>query len=142
MDKNQYFIHINRAQVKVTEEVHRVYHKMGRRERYLGERDATQGKILYSDLDTQEVTGEEMIPDLNAVNIEDSVVQSLMKKALHDALETLSGDEQTLIEMLYFANCGAGITQRDAAAVLGISQPAVKKRHDKIINKMRVLIVS
>ena len=106
------------------------------------ERDAAHGKALYSDMDTDEMTGEGMIPDLDAKSVEQTAIDGIMTDKLRQCLDLLSEDERKLIEMLYFANSGDGMTQREAAVALGISQPAVKKRHDKIISKLRALIIS
>ena len=137
-NNGQFYIRTDGQLVPVTEEVYREYHKMRRRERYLEERDTVHGKVLYSDLDTSDLTGEDMVPDLDTHSIEDTVIHQFMTEKLHEALEILSDNDQSLIKMLYFSN--GGKSQHEAAKMLGISQPAIKKRHDKIIRKLRLLI--
>jgi RNA polymerase sigma factor (sigma-70 family) len=139
-ENKQFFIRVNGQLVSVTEKVYREYYKMERRERYLEERDAAHGTVLYSDMDTDEILGEETIPDMEAASVEDIAIHRIMAAVLRDALEMLSDEEKALITIMYFFNGGKGMTQREAAEILGISQPAVKKRHDKIIMKLRAKI--
>jgi RNA polymerase sigma factor (sigma-70 family) len=134
------FIRVQGQLVPVTEQVYREHHKMKRRAIYLEERDEARGKVLYSDMDTDELTGEDMIPDCSAESIEDTISRRLMAEKLRAAIEVLLDDERMLIEMIYYSNGGKGMTQREASERLGISQPAIKKRHDKIISKFRILI--
>ena len=141
-EHKQFFIRVGGQLVAVAEEVYREYYRMSRRERYLEERDAAHGKALYSDMDTEEMTGEGMIPGPDAKSVEQTAIDGIMTNNLRQCLALLSEDERKLIEMLYFANNGVGMTQREAAVALGISQPAVKKRRDKIIGKLRSLIIS
>ncbi len=44
-------------------EVYRAYYSIERHTRTLDEKDIRNGKVLYSDLDTDELLGEEMVPD-------------------------------------------------------------------------------
>ena len=136
-EKKQFYICADGQLVAVTEEVYNEYYKMSRRERYLEERDAVHGKVLYSDMDTDEILGEETIPDMDGKSAEQIAIDGIMVEKLREAIEILSDDDKKFIEMIYFSNNGFGMSQREAAAVLGISQPAVKKRHDKIIGKLR-----
>lgn len=138
-NNKKFFIRVNRVLVEVPEEIYREHHKMERRARYIEERDLIQGKVLYSDMDTDEMTGEDMMPDLNAESVENVVLQRIAKGLLEDALAVLSNEELGIIEMLYFADDGGGLSQREVAKIIGISQPAVHKRHEKIIKKLKKL---
>jgi len=53
---------------------------------------------------------------------------------LQEALQALSEKERLLIKYVYFD----GLTERETADMLEISQPAVTKRKHKIIKKLRV----
>ena len=52
---------------------------------------------------------------------------------LREALQTLCEEERQLLEYLYYD----GLIEREVAAILEISQPAVTKRKHKIIQKLR-----
>jgi len=58
----QFYIYIGGNPVEVSAEIYYTYHTMVRREKYQYERDNANGTYLYSNLDTNEVLGEEMIP--------------------------------------------------------------------------------
>ena len=51
---------------------------------------------------------------------------------LREALQTLGEEERQLLEYLYYD----GLSEREVATILGISQPAVTKRKHKIIQKL------
>ena len=54
---------------------------------------------------------------------------------LHKFLLELSKEEQWLIQELYFEER----TEREVASVLGLSQKAINKRRQKILEKLRKL---
>lgn len=81
---------------------------------------------------------EECIPDETDCGFEDSIIQNMMIEKLVQALSSLTGEEQMIIELIYYKN----MSQRVAAKVFGISQPALKKRLDKVHDKLRNLMNS
>ncbi|WP_455437595.1 sigma-70 family RNA polymerase sigma factor [Hungatella hathewayi] len=66
-------------------------------------------------------------------NVEEMVIRRMEVQQLHKALTFLSKEERDLIDHLYFKEC----TEREIAAKTGISQNAVNKRRQKILNKLR-----
>ena len=67
--EEKYYIHISKIQVEVTEEVYHAYHQMERHERYLIEKYLAHDVWQYSNLDTENILGEEMLIDLqSAIN--------------------------------------------------------------------------
>ena len=69
---------------------------------------------------------------------EDTVLRNLSYEKLHEALTLLTAEEQTLITALFFDEQ----TERDAATALGISQPAIHKRKNKILEKLKLFLES
>jgi len=136
MSKQEFFIRAGGQRIEVTEEVYLTYYRSKRRERYLDERDTVQGKVLYSNMDTDEMTGEDMLADLNATSVEDSVMQSLMTDELYKALDKLPEPERALIKALFFQ----GMTERQAAATFGLSQKGIHKRKIKILSTLRKIL--
>ena len=132
-ENKKYYIKIDRQLVSVTEEIYREYHKMGRREKYLEERDAAHGTFNYSDNDTDEMSGEESIANTESPSLEDKAYKNILLSKIWECVGKLTEDEQTIIEALYTRD----MTQREAAELFGISQPGIKKRHDKIISKLK-----
>ena len=132
-ENNKFFIYVNGHPVAVTEEIYREYYRMGRRERYLEERDAANGTVMYSGLDTDETLGEEMIPDTGAKSVEQTVIDGMMTDMLHEALDILTEDERNLINALFYE----GHSEREYAAMLRISKTALHARKVKVLALLR-----
>jgi RNA polymerase sigma factor (sigma-70 family) len=135
-DRNQFFIPVNGQLVVVTVEVYNEYYKMSRRERYLEERDLAKGKVLYSDMDADEMLGEEAIPDLETTSVEQTVLDAIMVEKLRKCLVLLSEDERALVDVLFFE----GYSEREVASLIGISQKGVNKRKSKLLAKLKKLL--
>lgn len=135
-ENTTYTIRIDGIPAEVTEEVYLVYHRMDRRERYLQERDFTHGRVLYSQLDDGETTGEDMISDRDAVPVEDIVIGRLMADRLRSCLRLLTEDETALIIKRYYEDR----SQSETAARLGLNQSSVSRREEKILAKLRRML--
>lgn len=71
-----------------------------------------------------------------AVSTEDAALRNLEAQRLHKTLSLLSDDERDLIERLFFQEQ----TEREVAAVYGLSQNAVNKRRKRVLDKLRELL--
>lgn len=67
---------------------------------------------------------------------EEQALQNIQTQQIHKALLLLSDDERDLIERLFFQEQ----TEREIAAVYGLSQNAVNKRRKRVLDKLRELI--
>ena len=132
----QFFIRVKNQFVSVTEEVYREYYRMGRRERYLEERDAVQGRVLYSEMDTDEAPGEEMIPDMKAKSVEQTVIDKIMAENLHKCLDLLADKERELIDAIFFK----GYTEREWSEITGTPQQTINDRKNRILGKLKKLL--
>ena len=138
------FIKIGKERVPVSEEIHKEYYKMRRRERYM-EEDIKVGRI---DIDPE--TGQptfipskedsiERLMELGAdfVDEQPSIEDILCDKAtlllLQEALKELNREEQELLQALYHKN----LTVREVAKQENTSHVTVIKRRDKILAKLR-----
>lgn len=130
--KDNYIIRVQGNLVEVTEDVYRVYYGMERRLLTLNERDARNGKTLYSDLDTSEILGEEMIPDCDAASVEDAAIALILHDQLHRALKLLSPIEQELIYAIYFE----GLSERQLSKQSGVHYMTIHNRKAKILKKL------
>lgn len=90
----------------------------------------------YSDLDTDELLGEDMIPDMTSERVEDSAIYSILREKLHQYLGMLPPQDMELIQALYF-EC---MTEREYAQQIGISQKGVNKRRQKVLDKLRTMM--
>lgn len=110
-ENRKYRIRVDGILVDVSEEVYHAYYSMERHTRTLDEKDIRNGKVLYSDLDTDELLGEEMLPNRNAEQVEDSAICRVLREKLHHQLAMLSAQDMELIQALYF-EC---LTEREYA---------------------------
>ncbi|MGR6836788.1 sigma-70 family RNA polymerase sigma factor [Syntrophomonas erecta] len=135
------FIKVGRELVPVSEEVYQAYYKMGRRARYL-EEDVKVGRIkVEGDKVTFVDSKEDSIQRLMELGadfasnqlVEDIVADKAEMQILQKAMAELERDEQELIEAIYFQN----LSTREIAKQEKVSQPAVVKRHKKVLDKLR-----
>ena len=64
------------------------------------------------------------------------VVHKMELEKLQSALQMLSSDEQTLIELYYYKDW----SMKQIGQYFGISRMAVSKRHNRIIKKLKELM--
>ena len=137
-DKNEYYIRVRGTLVLVTPEVYKACHQAKRRVKTLYEKDERNGLVSYDSMDTEDMLGEETIPDSDAASVEDIVEDKLLRERLYNCLLQLTTEEQSLIFELFFAQK----TEREYAEILGISQKAVNKRRHKMLIKLRRLMTA
>ena len=119
--------------VKVPEKIHRVQEQFRNKERSQYRKDKRNGKVLYSSLDTPEMTGEEMMPDREAVSVEETVERLMLCEQVRNAVDSLPAAQKALINALFFE----GKTEQAVAGELGISQQAVSKRVQWALIKLK-----
>jgi len=139
-ERDSYVIPIDEMLIPVSKEVHHEYYRMGRRERYLEERDIKKGLLYYDAWDTAEMRGVDMFATPKSEDPAVITESKHMKESLCKEVGKLSSDEMKVLYFIYFNNLGKNSSQHEVARKMKISQPAVKKRHDKVIGKMRKLM--
>lgn len=92
--------------------------------------------MLYSNLDTFETLGEEMIPDMSVVAVEDMVIARLMSEKLHRCIALLPKDEQNLIQAIYFDQ----LSERKLSKKTGVHYMTLHDRKIRIIRKLRKMM--
>lgn len=135
-DRKQYIINVEGKPVEVTPEVYYAYYHMARQERGQEEKKQRNGVFSYDAMDTGETVGLEAIPDSTTPNIEETLVNKELKACLHRAIENLPRAERELIQEIYFK----GITEREYAKRIGMSQAGVSHRLRKTLSKIRILM--
>ena len=101
-EERKYRLRVEGHLVEVTKDVYLTYYRVERHTKTLDEKDVRNGKVSYSDLDTEETLGEEMVPDPNAESVEDKAVGNILLQELRQCLAQLPLEEQNLIRALYF----------------------------------------
>jgi len=132
-------ITVDEQDIEVSEEVFLAYSQAERRERYIAE-EVEQGLVLSLDKLIEDGFPLQKLGVEPVESAEDSVVE-LERKAerfqqlckLPEALAALADSDRELIESLYFK----GMSTREYARFLGISQRAVIKRRDRILKLMK-----
>ena len=136
-EKENYYIRINHQQlVEVTEEVYRAYYQEERRGRTVEEKDQRYGLTSYDELDTVELTGQEMIPDRGSVSVEEAAFASIMYGRLHRCLALLDEPDRRLIQAIYFE----GLSERKFAAGAGLHYMTVHNRKVRLLRQLKKMI--
>lgn len=135
-DKEQFFIPIEGKLIEVEENVYIAYYKMGRRERYLVERDQKNGVLSYDALDQDGIVGQEMMNDPEADSLEDLVMVKELKSKLRLCIEILSKSERELIQAIYFD----GMSDTEYSKRINKTQQTVSYRRKKVLSKLKRLM--
>jgi RNA polymerase sigma factor (sigma-70 family) len=135
MDK-KYIMRVGDQLIEVKKEVYLLHHQTKRRALYLGERDLANGVVYYNDMDTEETTGEDAIPDKTSPSVDEAVVQKIMIEKLNESLVLLNQAERDLIKALFYD----GFSEREWAATTGIPQKTINDRKQRILNKLKKLL--
>lgn len=132
----KYYIRVPEALVEVSEDVYLAYYKEKRYGRTLEEKDRRNGKTSYDDLDTPEMSGVEMIPDSDAISVEDAAMANILQDKLHHCLALLSDSDRRLISALYFE----GISERKLSDRTGVHHMTIHSRKVAILHKLKKMM--
>ena len=132
-EKRTYYLRVSGTMVKVTEEVYRTYYQFKDHQKHLERMERKHGQFSYDALDTSERSGEAMLSDFFAPSIEEIAIAHVMYEKLHCSF---SQAEKQLIQALYYE----GLSEREYAARIGISQKGVNKRKHAIQKKLRKML--
>jgi len=135
-DKEKYFIPVEGKLIEVEENVYVAYYKMGRRERYLEERDKENSVLSYDAMDHDGMVGLEMFHDPGTPSLEDVALVKELMEQLHRCIDMLPRAERELIQAIYFD----GLNDSEYARKIQTSQSGVNRRHKKILSKLRILM--
>ena len=122
--------------VEVSEGVYFAYYQEKRRGRTLREKDERNGAISYDGLDTPELSGQEMIPDRDAVSVEDAAIANILRGELRRCLALLDEPDRQLIHALYFE----GLSEREYAKRVGVPQRTINDRRHRALRKLKKLL--
>jgi len=76
------------------------------------------------------------IPD-SSVDVENEVVERMEHQEVHKIISKLEPEEKLIIYSVFFE----GKTQDEVGRIMGISQPAVHQRLEKILEKMHQMLL-
>lgn len=135
-EEQVYFIKVSGSLVEVTEEIYFEYFRARRRWYAQEERDTYNGLVSYDAMDTEEMLGEETIPDSGAPSVESMVLDKLLREKLYRCLAKLSQPEQDMLHALYFD----GLSERQVADSLGIHHMTLHCRKVSALRKLKKMM--
>ena len=130
-----YIITVDGEDVEVSAEVYAAYSQSERRERYQAERDS--GRILSLERLNEDNVPLLSLTDKLSCSTEDTIFSHIDSERFGAALDRLTPEERRLIEALILD----GVTEREYAARMGMSQKGVNKRKQKILQKISAFLV-
>ena len=138
-DVSAYIITVEGQDVEVSEEIFLMYSQNDRRERYLT-REAEVGKKVSLDRMAEDEMCIEYLTRDAVASAEDILIETeteqekrLQLAMLKTAMERLKEEDQVLIRALFFE----GLSTRQYAAIFGVTQRAVMKRKQRILQEMK-----
>ena len=130
----KYYIALHGEIHEVSHAVYQAYYQGKRKEKYIYEKDQVHENHLLDISGMEELEAES---DCCLVSTESSIEDQLLEQELHNhlhqCLQMLPEADQALIQAIYFS----GETESIYAKKIGLTQPAVSKRHKKILAKLR-----
>ena len=129
MDK-EYFIELNGRQIPVGKEVYDAFKRPAWKERKRSQVRAEKELSLeaFADAGFEIPSGEALVDEI----VEDKLVLDMLSKALSELTE----EERVLIDELFFNDK----SEREIAREIGVSQPAIHKRRNRILEKLKKLM--
>lgn len=130
--EDKLFLPLHGMLMEVAEDEYKTFYKNVRRQKYLKELSATNGDFSYDMLTTDDFNGQDILVD-GEQNVEEIVEKKIMLDKLEVCLSLLSTEEKELIQKIFFEE----LTEREIARKQGVSQVAVHKKKQKILNKLK-----
>ena len=126
----EYYLYVNGQRVKVSEQIYKVYWREKEHEKYLEQVDKKNHLLFFLSLDHDGHFVD------NIVDVEKIVETQMMIEAVRNAISRLNAEERDIIERLYFND----ETVRSVAKLKSITHPALIKRRNKILEKLKKFI--
>lgn len=130
----EYYLYVREQKVKVSEDIYKVYWREREHEKYLEQVDKKNHLLFFSSLDHDGHFVDNIVDE--SVDVEKIVETQMMIEAVRNAISRLSAEERDIIERLYFND----ETVRSVAKIKSITHPALIKRRNKILEKLKKFI--
>ena len=132
--KKEFYLYVNGQKVKVSEEIYKVYWREREHEKYLEQVDRKNHLLFFSSLDHDGHYVDNIVDE--SVDVAKIVETQMMIESLRYAISKLNDEERDIIERLYFND----ETLRTVAKLKSITHPALMKRRNKILEKLKKFI--
>ena len=134
--KGRYFIDMDEFMIESTEAEYKDWRREKNHSDYIREQEAqVQFLSLHDNSDSSQ---RELISDMTA-STEELAMDSIVRKALNEALCTLDDESFILIDALILGQNRK--SERDLASEFGLSQKAINKRKHKILKNLKLLVL-
>lgn len=132
--EKEYYLYVHGQKVKVSEQIYKVYWQEREHEKYLEQVDRKNHLLFFSSLDYDGHFADN-IADAS-VDVEKIVETQMMIEAVRKAISRLNAEERDIVERLYFNDESV----RSVAKLKSITHPALIKRRNKILEKLKKFI--
>ena len=132
--QKEYFLLVNGKKVKVTEKVYKAYWQEKNHENYLKQVDRDNHLLLFLSFDHDGHFEESSVDE--DIDVEKIVQTQMMIEAARNVLSKLNAEEREIIEKLYYDDESI----RSVAKKNNISYPALIKKRNKILDKLKKLL--
>ncbi|HEL0741159.1 TPA: sigma-70 family RNA polymerase sigma factor [Streptococcus equi subsp. zooepidemicus] len=130
----EYYLYVRGQKVKVSEDIYKVYWREREHEKYLEQVDRKNHLFFFSSLDHDGHYIDNIVDE--SVDVAKIVETQMMIESLRYAISKLNDEERDIIERLYFND----ETVRSVAKLKSITHPALIKRRNKILEKLKKFI--
>lgn len=129
------FLPLHGMLMEVTKNVYDEFYREEERQKYLNRQSEKNGDISYDMLTAEGSNGENILAD-PSLPVCEQVDSRILREKLLNALKQLSSEEQELLRLIYVRE----MTERAIAVRYGISQVAVNKKKQKLLQKLKKII--
>ena len=127
-----YFINLGYAVMETNRENYYAFYKEKRRQKYICEEAELFGEVSYNALDSDEFQGADVVID-KSEPFEDVIEREILVEKLPQLLSLLNAEERKLIMQIYYEKK----SERDLSEYMKISNIAIHKRKQKILQKLK-----
>ena len=130
----EYYLYVKGKAVPVSEEVYKAYWKITEHEKYLQRKDWKHNVISFSALDHDGHFVDNIIDE--KIDLEKIVEVKMRIEEFHRALNTLTKEEQELMEAIFYKEESLrSIGRREK-----VTHQAIGGRRDRILEKLRKIL--
>lgn len=131
------FIRSGEMLMEVRETDYKEFIRAERRQKYIEEEAIRAGEFSYDELDTDEMSGADILMDTSPP-VDEQIADKLLLDTMRRCFEKLEQSEQELLTALYFS----GKSERELAREMKIPDMTLNYRKRKILAKLKIMIAT
>lgn len=130
--RNVYTIKVWHHILEVEERDYKLHYQILNRKKYLLEQAELYEEFSFNYLDTDDMLGEDTIEDVT-IHVEETAINRTLIEKIRECLPYLEYGERVLLKKIF---CDE-ISERELARDYGVSQPAIHKKKQRILQKLK-----